>query len=113
MAEEKTRAAKSPAASKEQQQERPLWILKPTLGARGEGIELLWEPEQVPERGENTVQVRTKPRGLSIDPAREVVWVALRTALFAAKTLTQKPKDWSKALVLLVLSWEDQKVQKG
>ncbi len=26
---------------------RPLWILKPTLGARGEGIELLWDTAQV------------------------------------------------------------------
>lgn len=33
-----------------------LWILKPTLGARGEGIELLWNASQVPLSGENTVQ---------------------------------------------------------
>ena len=29
-------------------QQPPIWILKPTLGARGEGIELLWKTDQVP-----------------------------------------------------------------
>ena len=88
MAEEKTRAAKSSAAAgAEQEQERPLWILKPTLGARGEGIELLWEPEQVPERGENTVQVTPKRPGLSSQRTGQgkSFWVALRTALFGPK----------------------------
>ena len=69
MAEDKYRSAisasKSAGSGAAGVEERPLWILKPTLGARGEGIELLWEPEQVPERGENTVQVRTKRPGLS------------------------------------------------
>jgi hypothetical protein len=33
-----------------------MWILKPTLGARGEGIELISTPEQVPQQGDNTIQ---------------------------------------------------------
>lgn len=32
------------------------WIFKPSTGARGEGIRLVWEGSQVPRAGRNTVQ---------------------------------------------------------
>ena len=45
--EERKLQAASAAAGAVAATGRPLWILKPTLGARGEGIELLWDTRQV------------------------------------------------------------------
>jgi hypothetical protein len=38
------------------QQPDEMWIFKPSTGARGEGIRLVWEGSQVPRTGRNTVQ---------------------------------------------------------